>query len=324
MSFAHRTQKLKTHFPGGLERAFFSVPREMAEENQCTKDHLFVLTHGLQMVPGAGTSSMYYLANALRESLPDSVIYIAKSNVGLNTLDGIDSGGKRLASEIQSFVSESKDLKKISFVGYSLGGLHARYAVGVLFDTTKNLIAGLEPLNFVTMGSPHLGNRNLLPLGSLAHSVTSLLLGSTGKQLVLLDSKTPESGVLHDLTLDSSLPFISALKSFRHRLLYANTCADFQVPPKIGCRLRVARVQYLKHPLRADRSSTRPPPSLFISTAMSRRRSRLTPPPSPTSSATRRPTSASFPRRPARLLLATFLLATASAAASIFSPKDRR
>lgn len=76
-------------------------------------------------------------------------------------------------------------MRKISFVAHSLGGLVARYAVGRLYEHvsipepsnhntdcsvqkhTKNLpgcvpqprIAGLEPLNFITVATPHLGSR---------------------------------------------------------------------------------------------------------------------------------------------------------------------
>jgi hypothetical protein len=66
-------------------------------------------------------------------------------------------------------------VKKISFVAHSLGGLVARYAVGRLYESNtktkqsaekcieeaehlEGLIAGLEPMNFITFASPHLGS----------------------------------------------------------------------------------------------------------------------------------------------------------------------
>lgn len=64
-------------------------------------------------------------------------------------------------------------MKKISFVAHSLGGLVARYAIGRLYehnsrtkssggrDDAEHLeghIAGLEPMNFITFASPHLGS----------------------------------------------------------------------------------------------------------------------------------------------------------------------
>lgn len=74
-------------------------------------------------------------------------------------------------------------VRKISFIGHSLGGLVARYAVARLYDQdpTQSLvqgneereidgkskhdlkyrgkIAGLEPVNFITSACPHLGSR---------------------------------------------------------------------------------------------------------------------------------------------------------------------
>ncbi|GAB2233233.1 hypothetical protein Drorol1_Dr00002452 [Drosera rotundifolia] len=68
-------------------------------------------------------------------------------------------------------------LKNISFLAHSLGGLFARHAVGILYsarnmnaykgdDPSKTdgfqrsgTIAGLEPINFVTLATPHLGVR---------------------------------------------------------------------------------------------------------------------------------------------------------------------
>lgn len=73
-------------------------------------------------------------------------------------------------------VKRKPGLKKISFVAHSVGGVVARYAIGKLYrpprtenvekfsdDTTeeglKGTIAGLVPINFITVASPHLGSR---------------------------------------------------------------------------------------------------------------------------------------------------------------------
>lgn len=79
------------------------------------------------------------------------------------------------AYQVRQIVQRTESLKKISFLAHSLGGLFARYAVAVLY-TPNNLgdgdiddtlgrsmkhgvIAGLEPINFITLASPHLGVR---------------------------------------------------------------------------------------------------------------------------------------------------------------------
>lgn len=67
-------------------------------------------------------------------------------------------------------------MKKISFVAHSVGGLVARFAIGKLYrsseggsieqvstneckEESKGLIADLEPVNFITVATPHLGSR---------------------------------------------------------------------------------------------------------------------------------------------------------------------
>lgn len=80
-------------------------------------------------------------------------------------------------------VRNTESLKKISFLAHSLGGLFSRYAIAVLYmpNTSSDdssviagstntslktscysntgLIAGLEPSNFITLATPHLGVR---------------------------------------------------------------------------------------------------------------------------------------------------------------------
>lgn len=89
--------------------------------------------------------------------------------------------------QVLSVVRRWPEVQKISFVAHSLGGLVARYAIGKLYDystlafvgTSRDSfseemteyskqcleqsyeakIAGLEPMNFITFATPHLGSR---------------------------------------------------------------------------------------------------------------------------------------------------------------------
>lgn len=74
--------------------------------------------------------------------------------------------------QVLSVIKNRNGLKKISFVAHSLGGLVARYAVGKLYEkpgeanssdspskAKSGEIAGLEPMNFITFATPHLGSR---------------------------------------------------------------------------------------------------------------------------------------------------------------------
>jgi hypothetical protein len=81
--------------------------------------------------------------------------------------------------QVQQVVQRRTNLRKISFVAHSLGGLVARYAIGKLYEPSMSevycldsdnicdeqkipdagKIAGLEPINFITSATPHLGSR---------------------------------------------------------------------------------------------------------------------------------------------------------------------
>jgi len=81
---------------------------------------------------------MVSAAKSLRAQHPPEKVYIllAKRNSGSFTYDGIECGGERVCLEIEEELelikSRGGNIKKISIVGYSLGGLVARYAIGLL------------------------------------------------------------------------------------------------------------------------------------------------------------------------------------------------
>lgn len=73
-------------------------------------------------------------------------------------------------------IKRKPEVRKISFVAHSVGGLVARYAIGRLYkppkseneeDSSSNTcegdsrgtIHGLEAMNFITVATPHLGSR---------------------------------------------------------------------------------------------------------------------------------------------------------------------
>ncbi|CAA3019955.1 Hypothetical predicted protein [Olea europaea subsp. europaea] len=175
------------------------------------------------------------------------------------TFTGIDGAGKRLADEVMQVVKRTESLKRISFLAHSLGGLFARYAVAVLFvpnvscmpasstdtnlkmlfSSNRGLIAGLEPINFITLATPHLGVRGKkqLPflLGvpifeKLAAPIAPFITGRTGSQLFLTDGKPNKPPLLLRMATDcEDGNFISALGTFRYRVLYANVSYDHMV-----------------------------------------------------------------------------------------------
>lgn len=75
-------------------------------------------------------------------------ILVAKRNAGSFTYDGIELGGERVTREIEEKLEEltksGHTITRISVIGYSLGGLIARYAIGLLYH--KGLFERIEPV----------------------------------------------------------------------------------------------------------------------------------------------------------------------------------
>lgn len=90
------------------------------------------------------------VAKALRAAHPPEKLYLllAKRNTGNSTYDGIERGGERVCVEIEEELEAIKakggKITKLSVVGYSLGGLVARYAIGLL--GAKGLFDEIEPV----------------------------------------------------------------------------------------------------------------------------------------------------------------------------------
>jgi hypothetical protein len=78
------------------------------------------------------------MAKTLRAKYSEEKLHIlvAKRNAGSFTYDGIATGGERVFCEIEEEIEKlskaGQQITRISLVGYSLGGLVARYAIGLL------------------------------------------------------------------------------------------------------------------------------------------------------------------------------------------------
>ena len=62
---------------------------------------------------------------------------------------------EEITEELDRLARDGYQIKKLSMVGYSLGGLVARYAIGLLHH--QGLFKKIEPVNFTTFVTPHLG-----------------------------------------------------------------------------------------------------------------------------------------------------------------------
>ncbi|KAG9446820.1 hypothetical protein H6P81_012948 [Aristolochia fimbriata] len=238
-----------------------AAPKEVLK-SKYDPDHLLVLVHGILASPSDWT----YFGDELKRRLGSNfLIYASSSNTYTKTFGGIDGAGKRLADEVMEVVQRTESLKKISFLAHSLGGLFARYAIAVLYspsalasgqpddlyscevalrekaaaNSSVGKIAGLEPTNFITLATPHLGVRgkNQLPfllgvplLEKLAPPIAPFFVGRTGRQLFLTDGKPNRPPLLLRMASDcKDGKFISALKAFKYRTVYANVSYDHMV-----------------------------------------------------------------------------------------------
>ncbi|GAA6010273.1 hypothetical protein JCM10207_005699, partial [Rhodosporidiobolus poonsookiae] len=137
--------------------------------------HLIVATHGLwgapQHIAYVGEAA---LKHAARANAPRSrtaphednvklVVLAAKSNSAdwTWTYDGVDVMADRVVEEIDDKIKEiARDGGKVtrfSMVGYSLGGLVARYTLGLLDSRTPSFFDEVTPVNFTTFASPWIG-----------------------------------------------------------------------------------------------------------------------------------------------------------------------
>ncbi len=195
---------------------------------------------------------MASVAKALRAQYPPDKVYIlvAKRNSGSFTYDGIECGGERVCLEIEEELeiihSKGGHIKKLSVVGYSLGGLVARYAIGLL--SARGVLDNLECMvrtrlrlyerentpadrhtqNFTAFASPFLGVRT--PLRGWANQLFNVLgartLCMSGRQLFGIDRFRDTGKPLLAVLADPNSIFMSGLARFKRHTLYANITND--------------------------------------------------------------------------------------------------
>ncbi|TQD98561.1 hypothetical protein C1H46_015809 [Malus baccata] len=238
------------------------------ESEYSSADHLVVMVHGIM-----GTAADWkFGAEQFVKTLPDKVIvHCSERNGSRLTLDGVDVMGERLAEEVIELTRKKPNLRKISFIGHSVGGLVARYAIGRLYrpgppksdntepksentehsspdgceEDARSTLAGLEPLNFITVATPHLGSRGnkqvpflfgVTAFERLASAVIHLIFRRTGRHLFLNDDDDGKPPLLKRMIEDcDGCYFMSALRSFKRRVVYSNVGYDHIVGWKTSC-----------------------------------------------------------------------------------------
>ena len=172
----------------------------------------------------------------MRDKHPEDRLHIliAQTNSNSFTYDGIDLGGERVTQEIETYIRDLErngtEIKKLSVVGYSLGGLISRYAIGLLYS--NGWFDRLQPVNFTTFATPHLGVRTpMLGInGKLWNTLGARTLSASGRQLFTIDKFRNTDRQLLSVLADPSSIFMIALSLFRNRVLYANIINDRSAP----------------------------------------------------------------------------------------------
>jgi len=201
------------------------------ESTEGGAEHLVVLIHGLWGNP----AHLQYLATSLRKAYSEDEIHVLvpKSNSTNLTYDGIETGGERTTHEIENQIQElektGRKITKLSIIGYSLGGLVARYVIGVLYSS--GIFDKIQPVNFTTFATPHLGVRTpmLGPHSYLWNTLGSRTLSNSGAQLFLTDDFRNTGRPLLSVMADPNSIFIHGLSLFKKRSLYANIVNDKSV-----------------------------------------------------------------------------------------------
>ncbi|KAH6835383.1 alpha/beta-Hydrolases superfamily protein [Perilla frutescens var. hirtella] len=255
-----KERKVEIVAANGGEDVFY----EAAADAKVQPDHLVIMVNGII----GSAADWRYAAEQLVKNLPDKVIvHRSECNPSRLTFDGVDKMGERLAEEVMDVIRRWHGVRKISFVAHSLGGLVARYAIGRLYRLSAKTsstsfpgyclngeaniltkhndqfyeasIGGLDPVNFVTFATPHLGSRGHKQLPLLcglpfleksASQTAHLIAGRSGKHLFLTDNDGGKLPLLLQMVKDSDdLHFISALRCFKRRVAYANANYDHVV-----------------------------------------------------------------------------------------------
>lgn len=188
--------------------------------------HLFVLIHGLW----GSAAHMAAVKEVLDQTYGlkaggDMVAYATQSNHGTLTYDGVEVCARRCFLELKEVIKryadeESITFDRVSILGYSLGGLIARFLVGMMLD--EGFFNDVKPMLFSTIATPHLGSkfhRTDKAWFGWMNTLGGTYLGSTGRDLFLKDPTIAKMS-------DPASSAYRALQLFENRVLLANCRND--------------------------------------------------------------------------------------------------
>ncbi|KAK9475555.1 putative serine esterase-domain-containing protein, partial [Dipodascopsis tothii] len=194
--------------------------------------HLVVIQHGLHSNTGA---DMLFLKEQIDKAAKESgenLLVRGYFDNACRTERGVKFLGKRLAIYVATCLRDDS-IRKISFIGHSLGGLIMTYAIAYIHVHYPDFFEKIEPINFIALASPFLGLSNENPL-YVKFALDFGLIGKTGQDLGLtwkpsspFNSKITSKPLLRILPTG---PAHEILCRFKRRTVYANIVNDGIVP----------------------------------------------------------------------------------------------
>ncbi|WWC87004.1 uncharacterized protein L201_001886 [Kwoniella dendrophila CBS 6074] len=175
-------------------------------------------------------------SNSTKEGDEELVIMIAGGMTSQLTYDGIDVCASRVAYEVDGKIKElegnGKSVDKFSLMGYSLGGLVARYLVGLLHSRQPSFFDKHHPISFSTVSTPHYGipKYNTL-LSRILCYLGARVMSRSGEQLWVADNYWDEDQrPLLEIMADPRGVFYQGLERFDKLEIYASAVNDHSVP----------------------------------------------------------------------------------------------
>lgn len=107
----------------------------------------------------------------------------------------------QIDEKIRTIEESGRKVTRFSITGYSLGGLVARYLVGILHH--RGFFSAIAPVNFTTIATPHIGLLKYSTwFSKLSNALGPKLLARTGSQFYAKDDYADTGRPLVDIMSD--------------------------------------------------------------------------------------------------------------------------
>ncbi|KAJ6961047.1 hypothetical protein NC652_000051 [Populus alba x Populus x berolinensis] len=203
-------------------------------------DHLVIMVHGIL----GSNADWKFGAEQFVRTLPDKVfVHCSEKNMFRLTLDGVDVMGERLAEEVLEVIQRKQNLSEDFICCTFCGRISGQICNWKMYrppkkenvadstddtneDDIKATIGGLEPMNFITVATPHLGSRGnkqvpflfgVTAFEKAARLLIHWIFKRTGRHLFLTDDDEGNAPLLKRMIEDYGDCFFHILWAGEHR-----------------------------------------------------------------------------------------------------------